>query len=48
MCAGLQRSLIERGEAAVLRWFRHIERMEGERLAKKIFLSGDGGKQGER
>ena len=33
---GLQRSLSERGEAAVLRWFGHIERMEGERLVKKI------------
>ena len=27
---GLQKSLSERGEAAVLRWFGHIERMEGE------------------
>ena len=33
-CAcGLQRSLSERGKAAVLRWFGHIEIMEGERLA---------------
>ena len=34
---GLQRSLSERGEAAVLRWFGHVERMEGERLMKKIY-----------
>ena len=34
---GLQRNFGERGEAAVLRWFRHVERMEGERLVKKIF-----------
>ena len=36
MC-GLKRSLSERGEAAVLRWFGHVERMEGERLVKKIY-----------
>ena len=35
---GLQRSLNERGEAAVLRWFGHIERMEGERLVNKSFI----------
>ena len=34
---GLQRSLSERGEASVLRWFGHVERMEGERLVKKIY-----------
>ena len=34
---GFQRSLSEREEAAVLRWFGHIERMEGERLVKKIY-----------
>ena len=33
---GLQRSLSKRGEAAVLRWFGHIERMKEERLAKGI------------
>ena len=33
---GLQRSLSKRGKAAVLRWFGHVERMEGERLVKKI------------
>ena len=33
----LQRSLSGRGEAAVLRWFGHVERMEGERLVKKIY-----------
>ena len=33
----LQRSLSERGEAAVLRWIGHTERLEGERLVKKIY-----------
>ena len=36
---GLQRSLSERGEAAVLQWFGHVERMEGERLVKKDLSS---------
>ena len=27
----------KRGEAAVLRWFGHVERMEGQRLVKKIY-----------
>ena len=34
---GLQRNLSERGDAALLRWFGHIERMEGERLVKKNY-----------
>ena len=34
---GLQRSLSEREEAAVLQWFGHIEKMEREKLAKKIY-----------
>ena len=34
-----------RGEAAVQWWFQHIERMEGDRLVKKI-LSRCGGKLG--
>ena len=38
---GLQRRLRESGEATVLRWFGYIDRLEGERLAKKD-LSGYG------
>ena len=34
---GLQRSLSERGKAAVLLWFGHVERMEGRRLVKEIY-----------
>ena len=34
---GLQKSLSERGEATVLRWFGYIERMEEERYVKKIY-----------
>ena len=43
---GLQRSLSERGEAAVLRWFGHVERMEGERLMKKIYRAEVEGNRG--
>ena len=32
---GLHRSLSDRGEAVFLGWFRHIERMKGERLVKR-------------
>ena len=44
---GLQRSLSERGEAAVLRSFGHVERMEGERLVKKIYRVEVGVTEGE-
>ena len=43
---GLQRSLSERREAAVLRWFGHVERMEGERLVKKIYRAEVEGNRG--
>ena len=43
---GLQRSLSERGEAAVLRWFRPIERMEGKWLVKKIYREEVEGNKG--
>ena len=49
---GLQRSLSESGRAAILWWFGHVERMEEERLVKKIYqadVEGNGGEvdQGE-
>ena len=42
---GLQKNLSERGEA-VLRWFGHVERMEGERLVKKIYRAEVEGNRG--
>ncbi len=33
------RELAERAEQGVLRWFVHVERMEEERLAKKVTRS---------
>ena len=44
---GLQRSLNERGEAAVLRWFGHVKRMEEERLVKKIYRAEVEGSRGK-
>ena len=34
---GLQKSLSEKGKAAVVRWFGHIERVEEARLVEKIY-----------
>ena len=44
---GLQRSLSERGEAAALRWVGHIERMEEERLVKKLYRAEVESNRGE-
>ena len=44
----LQRSLSERGEAAVLRWLEHVKTMKGERLVKKIYQAEVDGNRGER
>ena len=44
---GLQRNLSERGEAAVLRWFKHTKRIEGERLVKKIYRAEVEGNRGK-
>ena len=43
---GLQRSLSEKEEEAALRWFGHVERMEGERLVKKIYRAEVEGNRG--
>ncbi len=36
---GVVKELAERAEQGVLRWFGHVERMEEERLVKKITIS---------
>ena len=38
MCGG-KRSLLERAEQGVLKWFGHVERMGEERLTKRIYKS---------
>ena len=43
---GFQKSLSERGKAAVVWWFGHIERMGGGRLMKKIYREEMEGNRG--
>ena len=38
MC-GNKKSVVERAEEGVLKWFGHMERMSEERLTKKIYVS---------
>ena len=37
---GVMRDLAGRADNCVLRWFGHVERMNGERMAKRIYGSG--------
>ena len=37
---GVGRDLASRAENCVLRWFGHVEPMDGERIARKIYGSG--------
>ena len=43
---GVMRDLAGRAESCVQRWFGHVERMDGERMTKRIYivqgLKGDG------
>ena len=43
---GVMRDLAGRAECCVLRWFGHVERMDGERMAKRIYDSGVDGRRG--
>ena len=43
---GVMRDLAGRMESCVLRWFSHVERMDGERMAKRIYDSGVEGRRG--
>ena len=43
---GVMRDLAGRVENCVLRWFGHVERMDGERMAKRIYGSGVEGRRG--
>ena len=42
---GVMRDLAGRAENCVLRWFGHVERMDGERMAKRIYGSGVEGRR---
>ena len=43
---GVMRDLAGRAEICVLKWFGHMERMDGERMAKRIYDSGVVGRRG--
>ena len=43
---GVSRDMVGRVESCVLRWFGHVERMDGERMAKRIYGSGVEGRRG--
>ena len=43
---GVMRDLAGRVEICVLRWFGHIEHMDSERMAKRIYDSGLQGRRG--
>ena len=43
---GVMRDLAGRVESCVLRWFSHVECMDGERMAKRIYDLGVEGRQG--
>ena len=36
---GIERELVGRVDQSVLRWFGHVERMDGYRMARKVFMA---------
>ena len=37
--AGIERALASRADQTVLRWFRHVERMDDYRLARRVLMA---------
>ena len=37
--AGIERELESRADQRVLRWFRHVERMEEYRMARRVLMA---------
>ena len=47
--AGIERELVSRGDQRVLRWFRHVERMDEHRMARRVLMAEiSGGRARER
>ena len=42
----VMKDLAGRAGNCMLRWFGHVERMDGEKMAKRIYISGVEGRQG--
>ena len=43
---GVPESLSNRVDRKVLKWFGHVDRMGGERLTKRVYMSQVGGVRG--
>ena len=41
--AGIERELASRADRRVLRWFRHVERMDDYRMARRVVMAEVGG-----
>ena len=41
--AGIERESVSRTDLRVLLWFRHVERMDGYRMARRVLMAEDGG-----
>ena len=39
MRAGIERELVSRTDQRVLRWFRHVERMDDHRMATRVLMA---------
>ena len=41
--AGIEMELASRADQRVLRWFRHVERMDDYRMARRVLMAGVSG-----
>ena len=41
MRAGIERELVSRADQRVLRWFRHVERMDEYRMARRVLMADE-------
>ena len=41
--AGIERELVSRADQRVLRWFRHVERMDEYRMARRVLMADERG-----
>ena len=42
MRSGIERRSASRADQRVLRWFRHVERIDGYRMARRVTIAGKG------
>ena len=47
--AGIERKLASRADQRILRWFRHVQRMDEFRMARRVLMAEvEGGYEGDR